>query len=111
MGSEPAVLLVFGHEAGCRGPDAARCCAGSAVTLDLPCLQRRDGHSLGSLRLVGLATSAPGWRCCGQFKGGPQRRGAEVIHSMLNATLAMPCTGADGDGDERIGAVWPHRPA
>ncbi len=90
------VLLVFGHEAGVQGPDAALGAAlvfGSAVSYAIYLVYSGElVKRLGSLRLVGLATSVACVLCIGQFLLLRPLSAAlvqpEVIWlSVLNATL------------------------
>ena len=90
------VLLVFGHEAGQQGPDAALGAAlvfGSAVSYAIYLVYSGElVKRLGSLRLVGLATSVACLLCIAQFVIlRPLSSAAvapEVIGlSLLNATL------------------------
>lgn len=94
--SYAGVLLVFGHEAGQQGPDAALGAAlvfGSAVSYAIYLVYSGElVKRLGSLRLVGLATSVACVLCIAQFVIlRPLASAAvapEVIGlSLLNATL------------------------
>ena len=94
--SYAGVLLVFGHEAGFQGPDAVLGTAlvfGSAVSYAIYLLYSGElVQRLGSMRLVGLATSVACILCIAQFGLlRPLSAAAvapEVIWlSVLNATL------------------------
>jgi drug/metabolite transporter (DMT)-like permease len=90
------VLLVFGHEAGFQGPDAllgAALVFGSAISYAIYLVYSGEiVKRLGSMRLVGLATSVACVLCIAQFALLRPLSAAvvapEVIWlSMLNATL------------------------
>jgi len=90
------VLVVFGHEAGLQGPDAllgAALVFGSAISYAVYLLYSGElVQRLGSLRLVGLATSVACVLCLAQFVLLRPMSAAlvapEVIWlSVLNATL------------------------
>ena len=90
------VLVVFGHEAGLQGPDAllgAALVFGSAISYAIYLVYSGElVQRLGSLRLVGLATSVACVLCLMQFvllrPMGAALVAPEVIWlSVLNATL------------------------
>ncbi|MDP2018475.1 DMT family transporter [Hydrogenophaga sp.] len=90
------VLVVFGHEAGLQGPDAllgAALVFGSAISYAIYLVYSGElVQRLGSLRLVGLATSVACVLCLAQFVVLRPMSAAlvapEVIWlSVLNATL------------------------
>ena len=90
------VLVVFGHEAGLQGPDAllgAALVFGSAISYAIYLVYSGElVQRLGSLRLVGLATSVACVLCLVQFALlrplGAALVAPEVIWlSVLNATL------------------------
>jgi len=94
--SYAGVLLVFGHEAGLQGPDAllgAALVFGSAISYAIYLVYSGElVKRLGSMRLVGLATSVACVLCIVQFALLRPLSAAvvapEVIWlSMLNATL------------------------
>jgi drug/metabolite transporter (DMT)-like permease len=94
--SYAGVLLVFGHEAGQQGPDAALGAAlvfGSAISYAIYLVYSGElVKRLGSLRLVGLATSVACVLCIAQFALLRPLSSAvvapEVIWlSLLNASL------------------------
>jgi drug/metabolite transporter (DMT)-like permease len=94
--SYAGVLLVFGHEAGQQGPNAALGAAlvfASAISYAIYLVYSGElVKRLGSLRLVGLATSVACVLCIAQFlilrPMGAAAVAPEVIGlSLLNATL------------------------
>ncbi|OSZ64608.1 DMT family transporter [Hydrogenophaga sp. IBVHS2] len=94
--SYAGVLLVFGHEAGFQGPDAVLGTAlvfASAVSYAIYLLYSGElVQRLGSMRLVGLATSVACLLCIAQFALLRPLSAAEVAPeviwlSVLNATL------------------------
>jgi hypothetical protein len=93
------VLLVFGHEVTCRAARSpgARCWCFSALSYALYLVYSGEMvRRIGSLRLVGLATSVACLCCLLQFAVLRPWSAAlvapEVIWlSVLNATCAPPC--------------------
>lgn len=94
--SYAGVLLVFGHEAGQQGPDAALGAAlvfASAISYAIYLVYSGElVKRLGSMRLVGLATSVACVLCIAQFLILRPMSAAEVAPeviglSLLNATL------------------------
>ena len=110
------VLVVFGHEAGLQGPDAllgAALVFGSAISYAVYLLYSGElVQRLGSLRLVGLATSVACVLCLAAVRvaaaherGAGGARGDLALGAQRHAVhLCAGAHGDDGDRAHRLGS-------